>query len=186
MALKIIEDIELDDKGKPVIPFDKEISFIAKGLTVIETFILAVTIGHIEAVAHAPIIFFVLGWIIGFPAILLSWLCGLSTAGLFAGKFSWANSLWTLLKHDGFRAGIVLLWPMLFISRILAGIAEKISYEKRKKACLVLMACIVINSIFLVKLLADSKGKIIFVYGVSLVFYSILAYPRKGNRNKRR
>lgn len=185
MGLREIEDIELSENGKPVIPFDKEISFIAKGLTVIETFILAVTIGHIEAVAHAPIIYILAG-ITGFLHVLISWIIGFFTIGLFGGKFSWVNSLFTLLKNDQFRTGSLLLLGMFFISRILAGIFEKLSYEKRKIVSLILITVTSGNFIWLFRLIENEQEKYLFMYAVAFIPYMIIAYPTKRKKNKRR
>ena len=189
MGLRKIEDIELDielnEKGKPVIPFDKELSFIVMWLTVAETFIFAVTIGYIDAVAHAPIIF-VIACITGFLHVLISWVVGFLTVGLFGGKFSWVNSLFTLLKDDGFRTGSALLLGMFFISRILAGIFEKLSYEKRKIISLILITVTIGNMIWLFRLIGNEQEKYFFMYGIVFVFYGIIAYPRKRNKNKRR
>lgn len=185
MGLKEIEDIELDERGKPVIPFDKELSFIVKWLTVIETFLFAVTIGYIYAVAQAPVIYF-LSCITGFLHVFISWIIGFVSLGLFAGQWSWVNSLFTLLKNEQFRTGSLLLLVIFFHSRVMAGTLARIGYERRKRACLILLVFIAINTALLFRLIGNEQEKYLFMYGIIFCGYSILAYPRKKKVKERK
>ena len=172
------EDTELDESGEPVIPFDEEINAFVVFFTIIETFLLAISLGlGIEKIQHSPAIF-VLGAITGFLVILASWLCGFVTIGLFGGKFSWVNALFTLLEDEGFRASIILLCGMFFIARVLAGIFEKLSYEKKKKICKILLFLIAVNVVWLCKLLKYDTWKYIFIYALTFIPYVIVAFPR--------
>lgn len=173
------EDVELDESGKPLAPFHDAINNLVKFLTVTSTFLFAVkTALQIEDLTHSPVIS-ILGCVGGFLVVLVSWILAFITSGLFLGDFSWANSLFTLLKDNGFKSGIALLCLGFFFTRIIAGALEKLSYTKKKILCFFLLAFNLIFLPWLFYLVRSDWKKYCFLYAVALFLYLIIAFPRK-------
>jgi hypothetical protein len=180
------EDVELDERGKPLASFHDGINNLVKFLTVTSVFLFTVkTALQIEDLSHSPVIL-ILGWVAGFVIVLVSWVLAFVLSGMFLGDFPWANSLFTLLKDDGFRSGIALLCLSFFFTRILAGAFEKLSYAKKKILCMFLTAFTLIFLAWLFHLLESSQKKYCFLYAVALFFYAVVAFPRTERKDEKK
>jgi len=180
------EDVELDESGRPLAPFHDGINNLVKFLTVMSTFLFAVkTALQIENLTHSPIIS-ILGWIGGFLVVLVSWILAFILSGLFLGDFPWANSLFTLLKDDGFKSGIALLCLGFFFTRIIAGAFEKVSYAKKKILCFFLAAFTLIFLPWLFYLIRSDWKKYCFLYTVASFLYLVIAFPRERRDGKKK
>ena len=168
MAVRV-EDIELDNKGKPLA--DRGIDEAVEALVVISIFMLSLNLGfHANGLSHLPLVV-IPGYAAGFLLIFMCWLSSFVFGGLLLGKFSWANSLFLLLNNAGFRNGIGLLCITFFIARILSGTFRKMPYAKKEALRFWSLVFLIVNAIVLFISFPD-KAKFCFVYLVAFMLYA--------------
>lgn len=171
-----IEDIELDESGRPLA---KRIDWIVKCLAILAMFLFSLNMGwHARGLSHSPLVFIV-GYISSFLLMISSWVYGLIIFGLLAGRFSFANSLFELFRDIYFRTGIALLCFTFFPARILSGALIRLSYLKKQKSCFCLAVFILVNFILLFRSMPD-KARYAFVYLTAFVYYAIFSGPKGG------
>jgi len=118
---RVVMDYELREDGQPkrspglLWILDTMLGFILMPLTVFSS---AVMLGILLRGFNIPIAK-ILGYPIGFVMLFVAWSVSFCTASLFLGKFSFTNSLFSVLKIQAFPHSQFFIVLALFVSKFL-------------------------------------------------------------------
>ena len=114
-------DIELNQEWKakrhPVL-FAVFESFLPRVLMPLAVFSSAVAMSIHFDFSFSPIVG-IAGFPIAFIVLLVLWIAGMFSFGLFLGQFHFVNSLFSLLSLTEFRASQIFIMPFLYLAKML-------------------------------------------------------------------
>lgn len=193
--MNIPHDIELDHewrtKRHPVL-FAVFESFLPNVLMPLAVFSSAIAMSIGWDFSFSPVVFLA-GFPISLIALLVMWISGMLTIGLFFGQSSFVNSLFKLLPLTEFHASQLFIMPFLYAAKMLYTALKHGNMSYSARLFMLIASCFLVcqNADMLMNSYAEKDLSLQagFVYSVEfLIFIAVVRHEfgRRENVKKRK